>query len=454
GSSLSPVVFNFFIDELIRLLLELDGTGLTVHGVRIVALFFADDGALVARSDEALARQLGVAEEWSRTAGMRFSPTKCELFAPPKHRRQARLALYDIDLETVDVFTYLGYPFTVRGIDWVTLCAKRCEKSISTARSLQARGMNVTGWAPAAAARIYKAFVRPVWEYGLDLKLPSRDLMAKYQKAQNVALRLICSAPPNTSIVALHRITGIPLVESRCREIDFLGTCRFHNSTHADVIGIRVYRNALNPNIPRKPLQWTGPPLPVSLPRFKVNRNPWTTANRASLMDHVTTPLTRVNPSVAPPPLPKAQRRRHHYDHLNRAVVEGAVEASIPLAPDLRPRAYLTSASPITRPQRVSLTRWQLGTTANHPHPCKVCGADLGRVHALECTGVNTELLPFIATIPPADRFGVTRLDVVINWITSRDILDLAAVDQVVEWIDRIETRCRRRTRTETGFWR
>ncbi|KAJ3336277.1 hypothetical protein HDU93_003161, partial [Gonapodya sp. JEL0774] len=64
GSSLSLEIFNFFINELMALLLELQGTGIMVHGVQITTPFIKVDRALVVRLGEALMQQVGVLEEW------------------------------------------------------------------------------------------------------------------------------------------------------------------------------------------------------------------------------------------------------------------------------------------------------------------------------------------------------------------------------------------------------
>src|SRR3954467_3635426 len=232
GSTLSPILFNFFINELV-MELEMGEGGMMVWGKVVKALFFADDGALMAYDEERMARMLGTCERWSVRAGMEFAPTKCLLFAPPPEQRTCPLQLYGIDLPSTLASPYLGFPFTPRGINWKALAMERCAKARKVVAGMRNLGMNVTGWAPAAAAQVYITFVRPVMEYGIELRSPSPALLRTYQRTQNFALRTILSASPNTSIQAMHRVLAIPMFKIRAQELNFLSASRFHNSTDA-----------------------------------------------------------------------------------------------------------------------------------------------------------------------------------------------------------------------------
>jgi len=100
GSTLSPILFNFFINELVAEL-EMGEGGLMVWEKVVKALFFADDGALLAYDDERMAAMLDTCP----------------------------LQLYGIDLPSTTNSLYLGFPFTHRGIDWKALATERCEKA-------------------------------------------------------------------------------------------------------------------------------------------------------------------------------------------------------------------------------------------------------------------------------------------------------------------------------------
>src|SRR3954467_15290149 len=155
-------------------------------------------------------------------------------------------------------------------------------------------GFNATGWAPEATASIYLTFVRPVLEYGLDLQLPTKNLLDKYQKIQNLAIRTFLSAPPHTSIPALHRMTGIQQFADRAAELNFLGTWRFHNSTDASIPGVHVWRRAVAPNRSQHP---------HTIPRNALRLNPLAVEFRPSFLDHSANPLTYHSPpGIRPSP--------------------------------------------------------------------------------------------------------------------------------------------------------
>ncbi|KAI9324821.1 hypothetical protein BDR26DRAFT_780079, partial [Obelidium mucronatum] len=82
-------------------------------------------------------------------------------------------------------------PFSRNGIDWKQLAATRTEKARKVIAMLAPLGFNSRGWAPAASARVYKAFVRPVMEYGLALYRGSPTFFQQYEAVQRLALRTL-----------------------------------------------------------------------------------------------------------------------------------------------------------------------------------------------------------------------------------------------------------------------
>ncbi|RKP16472.1 hypothetical protein ROZALSC1DRAFT_7131, partial [Rozella allomycis CSF55] len=108
---------------------------------------------------------LRICEEWSLKVGMRFSPDKCIFIFKSK----IKLKLYDQELPQVDTAVYLGIPFTIHGIDWMSHVKTRIKKALSTACMLSTVGFNGSGWPISASVKVYKTFVRPQLEYGLSL---------------------------------------------------------------------------------------------------------------------------------------------------------------------------------------------------------------------------------------------------------------------------------------------
>jgi len=131
----------------------------------------------------------------------------------------------------------------------------------------------------------------------------------------------------------------------------------------------------------------------------------------------------------------------------------GGIAASVKVRKDGKPHQFLTAVTKVSRPERVSITRWQLGMVAAHQE-CELCHTELSREHAIACSGVmgDMEFARMAAAVPPAERMGKTELDMVINHAAEEMTPECAAV--LVRVIDMIEVRCRKRERTEQGFWR
>jgi len=211
GSSLSPMLFNFFINELLEELMQ--GPLLSVAGLKCNTFAFADDLVLLANSDVEMNQLLLICERWSIRVGMRFAPGKCISLDPGQ---ETNYSLYNVPLTRALSAKYLGIPFTRAGIDLETNSVERAGKARAVAAMFASVGMNITGFAPKASVRIYKTFVRPMLEYGLALA-PLAEIsnaLQPLQRTQNFALRAIVSAPRHTSINALHKLLQVASKES------------------------------------------------------------------------------------------------------------------------------------------------------------------------------------------------------------------------------------------------
>ena len=468
GSSISPILFNFYINDLAE---ELDGTpmGIRVHGKMVNALFFADDTTLLAATPYQLAALLAKCEQWSYRAGMEFSPAKCVCFAEEVSTRYTPLRLYGTDLPAVQQATYLGYPFRHRGIDFAALCRDRTTKAKAVAAALRPLGMNMSGWAPAASALVYKTFVRPVMEYGVELKIPDRKQMELYQKAQNLALRYILQAPSHTSANAMHRILGIQPFLARAQDLNFKFANRLHNHDDASVKALHIWRRALQP-VYKAQTRTSLPLLAMANPLVQEYKKYFPTVSHRQLHNE--------EPSREPFPIKDAAWKWHRMETIRDAHRQTDVAAAIHVRADGRAHEYLFArprskkltaaqkAKPklvaraavqdqliarISRADRTTISRWQLGLVAHH-QPCKGCGLELSRRHALECSGAIFELEMLASEIAEAGRYGPTAMDILINAGAGKGFT-AERIKVLVRNIGFIETRLKGSTRTLNGFW-
>ena len=63
GGILSPLIFNLFVNDL-GTLLEHSGKGVSLDGVNLSSLFFADDLVLIAETEEDLQQLFDILASW------------------------------------------------------------------------------------------------------------------------------------------------------------------------------------------------------------------------------------------------------------------------------------------------------------------------------------------------------------------------------------------------------
>jgi hypothetical protein len=114
---------------------------------------------------------LKISEEWSYKNGMEFAPQKC--FALGEMPGLCRLKMYNLALPVIsdnETTTYLGIPFGIKGINFDKLASERTNKARQITAIMASCGFNGAGWPVSSSAKVYKAFLRSVLEYGIGLK--------------------------------------------------------------------------------------------------------------------------------------------------------------------------------------------------------------------------------------------------------------------------------------------
>ncbi|KAJ3016797.1 UNVERIFIED_CONTAM: hypothetical protein HDU68_012020 [Siphonaria sp. JEL0065] len=145
--------------------------------------------------------------------------------------------------------SYLGVPFNSSGICWKAMVEERTTKAKQVIATLAPLGFNARGWAPAASARIYKTFVRPVMEYGLALfghGMPA-NLVGYYERVQTLALRTLTSTPKNTSKIALMKLLQVEPMSFRAKMLNLNWAARLNSSGDASNLAVKVFHYATQP---------------------------------------------------------------------------------------------------------------------------------------------------------------------------------------------------------------
>ncbi|KAJ3192322.1 hypothetical protein HDU82_003242, partial [Entophlyctis luteolus] len=281
---------------------------------------------------------------------------------------------------------------------------------------------------------------------------PSTEAMKIYEATQLLALRVMTSAPRNTSAKALHKILQVEPFAHRAMDMNAMWGSRLHNSTNRTVPAVRIWRNALvQPEGPRQ----------VCLPRMTATLNPLWRHPEAEKLDHTTNPLQvppMPAPPYAPPPRPPRllnEETRHRLRREAIAVLDNALDnvaGAILVEPDDKIRPFLLAKSGIDRKTRNTVLRWTIGAVAWH-RPCLNCGEDLSRAHAAECSGADALLAEKHPEVAFATGRRTTRIDAVLNYYRNTAPSKTVAYSNIAAAIRLIYTVCLHYNQQENGHW-
>lgn len=438
GSALSPMLFNFYINEL---LLELDSLPDTLkvstHGLLTNHLHFADDGNIHATSLVVLRKLLEKVENWSMTSDCVISLDKTVYMGPSDLIGTDTLYLLRRPIKKVNDFEYLGVFINSDGINWPKVAGKRCNSARGVISLLSSVGMNATGWPLTASLQAYKSFIRPVMEYGLAIEVLRPTNIAMYQAVQNLALRRIFGAPRNCSTQALHKLAKIETMEHRNWVLNASLLGRIHNSVSKSNPIVRLYREATTASLNhRSPIQRS------------VKKNPIIAkSNRIPLLFH---PISDDQHCSGPiiEALPVGLKKELRVDHI-RSLKSGVAE---PITVDAQSKIHCVFSSSVNQRIRVTISRWMLGLVAQH-QLCQNCmEQELSRAHAIHCLQIEEQLLswyPCAVTRPQGRN--------VIDFLLDQFRLappDEEFLGRMSEMIGMIFIVCRRMEQDDNGFWK
>ncbi|KAJ8724798.1 hypothetical protein PYW07_015756 [Mythimna separata] len=132
GCILSPILFNIYGEYIMRRTCENWEGGITVGGVKITNLRYADDTTLLAANESEMVALLDRMERISEEMGLSVNRSKTKVMVVD---RSGKLELTGaLDLETVDNFVYLGSIISNDGS-----CEKEVRRRIGMAKSAMAQ---------------------------------------------------------------------------------------------------------------------------------------------------------------------------------------------------------------------------------------------------------------------------------------------------------------------------
>jgi hypothetical protein len=187
GCPLSPILFNCFINELAKRLREAD-CGFAAGGKDVVSLLYADDVVLMAYSAEKLQVLINVVDTFCRQWHMDINIKKSEVMVVPGGRKpppKVKFTCREKELKEVSQYKYLGIQFTSK-LDWGTHIEYALDKANKRTRSMSKLLTN-SRISSRAKFLVWKAYVRPLLDYGSEVWVATKLQAEKIESAQTRA---------------------------------------------------------------------------------------------------------------------------------------------------------------------------------------------------------------------------------------------------------------------------
>ena len=218
GALSSPILFNYFINDLItKLNKETQGTKL--GNLTINNLFFADDILLTTTNKEHLQKLLNICGEWAKEWGLDFSDTKSQTITNT-YTSLADITLQNKPLEEVTdkTYKYLGLPIGKQGVN-VPKYIEKIKANFNGALYPMIAYCNTHQLTTQHRIIIYKSIIRSQLDYGIQVLHLLKKEIKDLENYQERALKLLLNIEHNTSYETLQAITNLPSIQDRYKQL-------------------------------------------------------------------------------------------------------------------------------------------------------------------------------------------------------------------------------------------
>ena len=209
GACLSPILFNIYVNDIpFDDMTDCDPSQFADDtGIWCTGLDTANTGSKIQNS-------LSLMENWCKKWRVKLSPSKTNVLLFTRcykaHQNKPTLMLFNEQLTYVNEANFLGVKFDTR-LTWepqIRQLMTKAQPRINLIRAL--KPLNPIG-EPDLLLHLYKAIVRPVYEYSAIANVTAALChQLKLQQQQNSVIRCILNLPKYTSADILHDASGLP----------------------------------------------------------------------------------------------------------------------------------------------------------------------------------------------------------------------------------------------------
>ena len=166
GCTLSPDLFNLFLEKILTLAIGENLEGLKLNGTTVNNLRFADDIALISDSPQGLQQLTEEVNEKSLQFGLRINIDKTKVMKSGVQNTSLNIKVQDDYLEQVENFVYLGGKINQSGKDDTDISRRIGLASMAFGKMTKIWRSREMTWN--TKRRVYETIILPVLLYGSE----------------------------------------------------------------------------------------------------------------------------------------------------------------------------------------------------------------------------------------------------------------------------------------------
>ena len=186
GNSLSPTLFNIYINELAKTLEDSSAPGLTLNNTEIKCLLYADDLVLLSNSKEGLQQLLDHLQQFCQTWALTVNIKKTKIMVFQKRSRcqgnRLQFVLGSTTIDHTNTYTYLGLKLSSTGNFNMAVndLREKARRAFYAIRKSIRINIPIRIW-----LKIFKTVIQPIALYGSEVWGPlAKQDFANWDKHQ------------------------------------------------------------------------------------------------------------------------------------------------------------------------------------------------------------------------------------------------------------------------------